>query len=48
MFLVLMKCRGCGRIYDPYQDLRSLDYELCPECNHSRKEAERISIVCEE
>lgn len=45
---VFLKCRECGRIFDPYRSLRSLDYELCPECNHSGKGAPIISLVCRE
>ncbi len=42
---VFLKCRGCGRIYDPYRSLCSLDYELCPECNHPGKCLPGISLV---
>jgi hypothetical protein len=48
MFSVFMKCRECGRIYDPYRSLCSLDYELCPECNHSENNAPSITFVCRE
>jgi len=48
LFLVLLKCRECGRVYDPYQSLRSLDYALCPECNHINKGEAMISFVCRE
>lgn len=42
---VFLKCRECGRIYDPYRSLCSLDYQLCPECNHSGKRSQTISFV---
>lgn len=45
---VFLKCRECGRIYDPYRSLRSLNYELCPECNHLGRDAPAISFVCRE
>ena len=48
MFSVFLKCRDCGRIYDPYLSLCSLDYELCPECNHSGNHAPSITLVCRE
>lgn len=48
MFSVFLKCRECGRIYDPYRSLCSLDYELCPECNHSGKCVPTIAFVCRE
>jgi len=48
MLSVFLKCRGCGNVYDPYSSLRSLDYELCPECNHVGKDAPCISLVCRE
>jgi hypothetical protein len=48
MFSVFLKCRECGRIYDPYRSLCSLDYELCPECNHSGNNAPNITFVCRE
>lgn len=46
LFVVFMKCKGCGAIYDPYLSLRSLDYELCPECNHISKGSVPITLVC--
>ncbi len=48
MLSVFMKCRECGRIYDPYSNLCSLNYELCPECNHSGKCADIITFICRE
>jgi hypothetical protein len=46
-FVIFMRCRECGEVYDPYQDISSLDYELCPECNRSRKKEEcPIVLVC--
>ena len=42
---VFLKCRDCGRIFDPYRNIRSLDYGLCPECNHPGKGAPVISLV---
>lgn len=45
---VFLKCRNCGRVYDPYRSLRSLDYELCPECNHSEEGVPLVSLVCRE
>lgn len=44
-FIVFMKCRACGKVYDPYQSICSLDYTLCPECNRS-KDHEPIAMVC--
>lgn len=48
MFSVFLKCRECGKIYDPYRSLCSLDYELCPECNHSVNNSPSITLVCRE
>jgi len=48
LFTVFLKCRKCGRIFDPYQDLSSSDYELCPECNRSESSVAVISFVCRE
>lgn len=48
MLSVFLKCRDCGRVYDPYRSLRSLDYELCPECNHAVSNASIITFVCRE
>jgi len=48
LFSVFLKCRDCGRIYDPYRSLRSLDYELCPECNHAVSSVPMITFVCRE
>ncbi|HUT27717.1 MAG TPA: hypothetical protein VMW85_06715 [Methanomassiliicoccales archaeon] len=45
-FVVFMKCRDCGAIYDPYQNIRSLDYELCSECNHAERDPFPIALVC--
>jgi uncharacterized OB-fold protein len=42
---VFLKCRRCGKVYDPYRSLRSLDYELCPECNHSGDTEPVITLV---
>jgi hypothetical protein len=44
-FVVLMKCRKCGAIFDPYTDITSLDSELCPRCNQASKE-EVMVVVC--
>ncbi len=48
MLSVFLKCRECGRVYDPYRSLRSLDYELCPECNHAVSSSPNITFVCRE
>lgn len=48
LLFVFMKCRQCGVIYDPYQNICVLDYELCPECNHAAKGKVVISVVCRE
>ncbi len=48
MLSVFMKCRRCGNVYDPYRSLCSLDYELCPECNHVGKGVPAITMVCRE
>lgn len=42
---VFMKCRQCGKVYDPYRSLRSLDYELCPDCNDQSKDGPIIALV---
>ncbi|MDD1771477.1 MAG: hypothetical protein LUQ09_00995 [Methanomassiliicoccales archaeon] len=45
LFAVFLRCKGCGAIYDPYESICSLDYELCPECNDVKEECS-ITIVC--
>jgi hypothetical protein len=45
-FMVIMKCRKCGAIYDPYRNIRSPDYELCLECNDMKGEEVSFSLVC--
>jgi hypothetical protein len=49
LFVVLMKCRECGAIYDPYGNICALDYELCPECNHYVSDGKPVmTLVCRE
>ncbi|MBN1109289.1 MAG: hypothetical protein JXA45_00880 [Methanomassiliicoccales archaeon] len=44
-FVIFMKCRNCGAIYDPYYNIAALDSELCPECNEAKKN-EGMVVVC--
>ncbi len=46
LFIVFMKCKECGTIYDLYQNFSSLDYELCPGCNHTKKEKDGMTLIC--
>lgn len=45
-FTVIMKCHKCGAIYDPYRNIRSPDYELCPHCNNMEGEEVSFNLVC--
>lgn len=48
MFVVLIKCRKCGAIFDPYINICAMDYELCPTCNHAAREKTVVTLVCHE
>jgi len=34
-FLVFKKCPRCGQVYELFSNITSVDYDVCPECNHA-------------
>ncbi|HVO77885.1 MAG TPA: hypothetical protein VMS79_03345 [Methanomassiliicoccales archaeon] len=36
-FFVFKKCPRCGKVYEIFSDIASLDYDICPECNHAER-----------
>jgi hypothetical protein len=38
-FFAFKKCPRCGRVYEIFSNIASLDYDICPECNHAERHA---------
>jgi hypothetical protein len=33
-FFAFRKCPRCGKYYEIFSSISSLNYDICPECNH--------------